>query len=383
MVEAWHCFPRARGVPTPSSPSAARSCAVSHGSVPPLWRPTSSRRTTPSASTCGAAEGLPTYLPWPMSPGWRVSDFGVVGEPSREPRATVSACSGPSDLDGPVDVLVVTEEPGTGLGARCAGLVSSDPGPEVGLGPAMARVRVGGQPVSLWPVSTAEADPAGDRTVLAGEAFGRWLWLVLQPASALLLLRDEWQLRGRLAGRPAAGGAGVRRASARSGDRPLQFRSAHRPPHPLRRQRRDADARRRWCGRPPRPGIDVLGLTDHDTAAGLGGRRGRRAGDRPDAGAAAWRSAPGTPATASTCSPTCADPTYPPLVTRPGQDPRRPQLPGARDPGAAARPGHRHRRRRRTPGLDRTPGHRASAHRRRARRTSASSPTGTTRSRAT
>jgi hypothetical protein len=164
-----------------------------HGSVPPLWRPLE-----PSYDAFGehlrAAEGLPTYLPWPMSPGWRVSDFGVVGEPSREPRATVSACSGPSDLDGPVDVLVVTEEPGTGLGARCAGLVSSDPGPEVGLGPAMARVRVGGQPVPLWPVSTAEADPAGDRTVLAGEAFGRWLWLVLQPASALLLLRDEWQL---------------------------------------------------------------------------------------------------------------------------------------------------------------------------------------------
>ncbi|MFN8193632.1 MAG: DUF6758 family protein [Nocardioidaceae bacterium] len=184
------------GCPRCPDPGESRDglfvCEV-HGPVPPLWRPAE-----PSYDAFGehlhASAGLPTYLPWPMSPGWRVSDFGAVSAPDREPRATVSACSGPSELDGPVDVLVVTEEPGTGLGARCAGLRSSDPGPEVGDGPAAARVRVGGQPVSLWPVSTAEVDPGGDRSVLAGEAFGRWLWLVLQPASALLLLRDEWQL---------------------------------------------------------------------------------------------------------------------------------------------------------------------------------------------
>ena len=33
------------------------------------------------------------------------------------------------------------------------------------------------------------------RSVLAGEAAGRWLWIVLRPASALLLLQDEWILR--------------------------------------------------------------------------------------------------------------------------------------------------------------------------------------------
>ena len=31
--------------------------------------------------------------------------------------------------------------------------------------------------------------------LLAGEAQGRWLWLMLRPASAILLLRDEWILR--------------------------------------------------------------------------------------------------------------------------------------------------------------------------------------------
>ena len=29
-----------------------------------------------------------------------------------------------------------------------------------------------------------------DRAVLAGESMGRWLWLVLRPASAALLLLD-------------------------------------------------------------------------------------------------------------------------------------------------------------------------------------------------
>ena len=38
------------------------------------------------------------------------------------------------------------------------------------------------------------ADVAFDRSVFAGEALGRWLWLVLRPASAALLLNDEWVL---------------------------------------------------------------------------------------------------------------------------------------------------------------------------------------------
>ena len=44
-------------------------------------------------------------------------------------------------------------------------------------------------------VYTSRAGPDLDRAVLAGEAEGRWLWLVLRPASALLLLRDDWILR--------------------------------------------------------------------------------------------------------------------------------------------------------------------------------------------
>ena len=45
------------------------------------------------------------------------------------------------------------------------------------------------------PVSVSEANGEWDRSVFAGEAGGRWLWIVLRPASAMLLLRDEWILR--------------------------------------------------------------------------------------------------------------------------------------------------------------------------------------------
>jgi hypothetical protein len=140
-----------------------------------------------------AAGDFPTYLPWPMSPGWSVSDFAVVGEDPA--RATMTCSSGTSALDGPVDVFVVSEESGIGLGARCAGTVHLDPGPEIGIGPPPVRVRIRSQSVPLWAVSTSGSDREFDRSVFAGEAGGCWLWLVLRPASAMLLLRDEWILR--------------------------------------------------------------------------------------------------------------------------------------------------------------------------------------------
>ena len=64
---------------------------------------------------------------------------------------------------------------------------------EVGHGPPLAKVRIAVHPIELWPVLTSGAE--FDRSVFAGEADGRWLWLVLRPASAMLLLRDDWILR--------------------------------------------------------------------------------------------------------------------------------------------------------------------------------------------
>jgi Family of unknown function (DUF6758) len=165
-----------------------------HQGMAPLWRPEA-----PSydafAEHLAASRHFPTYLPWPLSPGWSITDFATVGDGETRARATLTCTSGTSELDGPVDVLVVAEEAGTGLGGRCAGTRYDDPGAEIGERPPMTRVRIGSQQVSLWDISTSTADGEFDRSVLAGEAAGRWLWIVLRPASALLLLRDEWILR--------------------------------------------------------------------------------------------------------------------------------------------------------------------------------------------
>jgi hypothetical protein len=129
---------------------------------------------------------LPVWAPWPLPSGWVVTGHGHVGTVTRA-TATVFVCSGPNPLGGAADMLVVAEEPGTGLGARFAGLDTSDPGPGFHQGTPHAKAMVGGRPTSLWCVPTA----AADRAVYAGEAAGRWLWLVLHPETAGALMMEE------------------------------------------------------------------------------------------------------------------------------------------------------------------------------------------------
>lgn len=166
-------------------------CAL-HGLVPPLWRPVEVGYSS-FAELIGRVAEMPTYLPWPMSPGWSIADFGWVAAADRAV-ATVTTTVGASDLDGPVEVTIVAEDPGVGLGARCAGTLHDDPGPQVGAGPASIRVRAGGRSVPLWAVDGGEDTDPLVRSVFAGEAEGRWLWLIIRPAAAALLLRDEWLL---------------------------------------------------------------------------------------------------------------------------------------------------------------------------------------------
>jgi hypothetical protein len=164
-----------------------------HGTIEPLWRPRDADYES-FAELVGRSAEVPTYLPWPMSPGWSIADFGCVG--TADGRAgTVTTIVGVSDLDGEVEVTVVAEDPGLGLGARCAGAPYVDPGDQVGRGSPAVRVRAAGRTVPLWSV---DVDPGGDdvlsTAVFAGEADGRWLWLMLRPASAALLLQDDWLL---------------------------------------------------------------------------------------------------------------------------------------------------------------------------------------------
>ncbi len=165
-----------------------------HGEVMPLWRPHEASYDA-FVDHLRASPGFPTLLPWPLPPEWTITDFAVVGATPERARATMIACSGASGPDGPVDLVVVSEEAGVGLGARIAGTPHDDPGAEISAGSPVAKVHCGSQSVLLWAVATAADGTERDRSVVAGEAAGRWLWLVLRPASALLLLRDDWILR--------------------------------------------------------------------------------------------------------------------------------------------------------------------------------------------
>ncbi len=164
-----------------------------HGSITPLWRAEEASYES-FADHLRHCSPIATLMPWPLSPGWAVTDFGCVGEPGGQARASFVTCAGASDPDGVVEVTVVSEEPNVGLGSRCAGLTQTDPGADVGQGPPHVKIRLDGHPVPLWAVSTSTSDASFDRSVFAGEALGRWLWLVLRPASAALLLTEEWIL---------------------------------------------------------------------------------------------------------------------------------------------------------------------------------------------
>jgi hypothetical protein len=105
-------------------------------------------------------------------------------------RATVIAMSGPSPLGGAADLLLVAEEPGVGLGARLAGLPDVDPGARTGDGSPDAKIVAARHPTPLWPLLEA----AGDRAAFVGEAKGLWLWVIVWPAAAGVVVYDGFEL---------------------------------------------------------------------------------------------------------------------------------------------------------------------------------------------
>jgi len=127
--------------------------------------------------------GAPTWVPWPLPALWSVSGAGHVGDDRAV--ATVLACSGPDPLGALGDVLLIAEDPGTGLGAGYAGLPGPDPDTDVTGRPADAKLIANGHPSPLWHVSAPD-----DREVYVGEAAGRWLWVIGWPglATAAVLL---------------------------------------------------------------------------------------------------------------------------------------------------------------------------------------------------
>lgn len=176
----------ARALHPPGVWSSAWRCDL-HGEVVPL-QPSLAPGAEQLASVASRAE-VPVWVPWPLPIGWLVTGVRYAGEDRGPARAVATACSGPGLLGGPVDLVLVAEEPGIGLGAHYAGLSSTDPGPDIARLPSDTKVSAAGHPTPLWSVPLPE-----DRSVYVGEAAGLWLWLVVWPVGEWMVVHDELTL---------------------------------------------------------------------------------------------------------------------------------------------------------------------------------------------
>jgi len=178
--------PRCGGpVHEPSAWSSAWQCGL-HGAVHPVR--TSSVSSAERLSGLARGAVVPVWLPWPIPAGWLVTGFARAGDGRSGTRGCAVALSGPNPVGGPGEMLVIAEEPGVGLGARFAGLDGPDPGDDVAAGCPDALVRFNHHEFPLWHVQVPE------RAAFVGEAMGSWLWLILWPATAGVLLAEHLEL---------------------------------------------------------------------------------------------------------------------------------------------------------------------------------------------
>jgi hypothetical protein len=186
MRAAPSCPRCGSGLHGPDAWSSAWRCDA-HGEVAPL-RPVHSPSREGLSGLLRTAS-VPVWLLWPLPSGWLVTGFAGAGDERTGARACVVALTGPNPVGGPGEMLIVAEEPGIGLGAHLAGLPGPDPGNEFAAKPPDASVQFGSHVFPLWHVETP------DRAAYVGEAMGSWLWLLLWPETAGLLLLEPLMLR--------------------------------------------------------------------------------------------------------------------------------------------------------------------------------------------
>jgi hypothetical protein len=186
MTKALIC-PRCQGeLSEPSAWHSAWQCSR-HGAVQPL-RPAR----VPSAEGLNALRktaAVPVWLPWPIPLGWLVTGFTGAGDDRSGTRGCAVALSGPNPVGGLGEMLIVSEEPGLGLGAGLAGLAGPDPGEGLAAGPPHALVQFGHHEFPLWSVESPGA------AVFAGEVLASWLWIILWPDTAGTLMLEPLPLR--------------------------------------------------------------------------------------------------------------------------------------------------------------------------------------------
>jgi hypothetical protein len=132
---------------------------------------------------------VPVWVPWPLPQGWLVTGFAIAGDERTGTRGCSVALSGPNPLGGPADMMIISEEPGVGLGARFAGLGGPDPGAHFAKGQPAGVVEFANHEFPVWNVDTR------GRAAFAGEVSGNWLWLVLWPDTAGMLMVEPLPIR--------------------------------------------------------------------------------------------------------------------------------------------------------------------------------------------
>ncbi|HXP21251.1 MAG TPA: DUF6758 family protein [Streptosporangiaceae bacterium] len=178
-------------VQPPSAWSSSWRCDQ-HGDILPLRQVQSLSHEGLTGLLRNAA--VPVMLPWPLPDGWLVTGFAGAGDERSGTRGCVVALSGPNPVGGPGELLVVSEEPGMGLGAYCAGVEGPDPGAGFAARSPHAQVECGNHEFPLWHVD------APGCAAFAGELMGGWLWILLWPDTAGTLLLEPmhlWDLRDR------------------------------------------------------------------------------------------------------------------------------------------------------------------------------------------
>lgn len=129
---------------------------------------------------------VPLWLPWPMPTTWLFTGLRLVGGGKQPVEAAVVGLTGRGLSLGPSDLLIVSEQPGTGLGASLAG--AAEPDPDLTATAAVTKIRAAGYQTPLWAV-----DGPG-RAAYVGEAAGSWLWLIAWPEAAWSVVDDDLQL---------------------------------------------------------------------------------------------------------------------------------------------------------------------------------------------
>ncbi|MBX6391475.1 MAG: phosphotransacetylase [Frankia sp.] len=192
MTSAPAC-PRCLGQLAPPDLWSDQFRCASHGDVAPFHQSGSSP--ADALRQLGRTSSVPVWVPTPMPVHWYVGAVGWAGDERTGARAAALATAGPCPVGGPAEMVLVAESPGIGLAARLAGIDGTDPR-ELATRPE-TKVEANGHPTALWPVASPP-----DRTGYVGEAGGVWLWVLLWPADAALLLLENLVLAD-LRDRPA------------------------------------------------------------------------------------------------------------------------------------------------------------------------------------